>query len=85
MVRHVFEAVLCLQLGPVDLEFDTRITYQGGRFQADIEAVEVRTGQGWIPVPTLIALVEESPALFDALRDHACGRIADARCVARRL
>ncbi|MGF7175865.1 hypothetical protein [Azospirillum doebereinerae] len=85
MTRHLFEAVLRLQLGPVDRDFEARITYQGGPFQADIETIEVQTEQGWIPVPWLIDLVEDCPALFDALRAHACGRVADARCVARRL
>lgn len=71
MARHVFEAVLCLRLGPVEREFDARITYRGGPFQADIERVEVRTPEGWIPVPNVRDLIEDSPALFDALRAHA--------------
>lgn len=83
MARHVFECVLRLRLGPADREFDARITYQGGPFQADIETVEVRTGEGWIRVPDVVDLIADSAALFDALRDHASGRNADARVVAR--
>lgn len=74
-----------LQLGPVDREFDARVTFHAGPRGADIEAVEVRTDRGWLPRPDLIALIETCPALTDALRDHAAGRLADARCLARRL
>ncbi|PWC47168.1 hypothetical protein TSA6c_10850 [Azospirillum sp. TSA6c] len=60
-----------------------RIIYQGGPFRADIEVIEIRTRQGWIRAPWLIDLVEDCAPLFDMLRDHAAGRVADARAVAR--
>ncbi|WP_377808002.1 host-nuclease inhibitor Gam family protein [Azospirillum sp. A29] len=52
-MRTEWDGVLCLQLGPVDRHFAVRITYQGGPFRADIEAIEIRTAQGWIRAPWL--------------------------------
>lgn len=82
-MRTEWDGVLCLQLGPVDRHFAVRITYQGGPFRADIEAIAIRTPQGWIRAPWLIDLVGDYAPLFDMLRDHAVGRLADARAVAR--
>lgn len=82
-MRTEWDGVLRFRLGPVDRRFDARIIYQGGPFRADIEAIEIRTEQGWIAAPWLIGLVEDCAPLFDRLRDHAAGRSADARAVAR--
>lgn len=82
VTRHIYDCVLRLQLGPAEREFDARITYQGGRFQADIERIEVRCGLFWLAVPGLLELVEDCDLLFDSLRDHAAGRLEDARTVA---
>ncbi|PWC86062.1 hypothetical protein TSH100_13900 [Azospirillum sp. TSH100] len=82
-MRTEWDGVLCLQLGLVDRQFDARIVYQAGPFRADIRAIEIRTAQGWLPVPWLLDLVEDSAPLFDMLRDHAAGRTADARRIAR--
>jgi len=82
-MRTEWDGVLCLQLGPVDRHFAVRITYQGGPFRADIKAIEIQTAQGWIRAPWLIDLVEDCAPLFDMLRDHAVGRVADAQAVAR--
>lgn len=86
MARFVFDCVLRLVLGPADREFEARITYQGGRWQADVEAVEVLiSGGGWMPCPDLRQLVQDDPDLCDALRDHACGVMIAARADAAAL
>lgn len=82
-MRTEWDGVLTLQLGPVDRQFDARIVYQAGPFRADIQGIEIRTPQGWLPVPWLLELMEDSAPLFDMLRDHAAGRMADARTIAR--
>ncbi len=71
MIRLVYECELGLRLGPVDVEFDARITYQAGRWQADVESIELLDDTTWVSVPVLIDLLEECPALYDALRHHA--------------
>ncbi|MBF5094400.1 hypothetical protein F1643_07790 [Azospirillum sp. INR13] len=61
-MRTEWDGVLCLQLGPVDRHFAVRITYQGGPFRADIEAIEIQTSQGWLRAPCRSAGHRAGPA-----------------------
>nr|WP_247897048.1 hypothetical protein [Azospirillum argentinense] len=75
--------MLTLALGPAERQYDARIQYRGGRWEANIDRVEIRMADEWVAVPWALELLEDSGSLYDELRAHVVGRLADAREMAR--
>lgn len=82
-MRCEYDTVLTLALGPAERQYDARIQYRGGRWEAAIDRVEIRMGDAWVSVPWALELLEDSGSLYDELRAYAVGRLADARAMAR--
>lgn len=82
-MRCEYDTVLTFALGPAEREYDARIQYRGGRWEASIDRVEIRMGDEWVAVPWVLPLLEDSAPLYDELRAYAVGRLADAREIAR--
>ncbi len=82
-MRCQYDTVLALRLGPAEREFDARIWYRGGRWEAAIDRIEIQVAGQWIAAPWAFDLIEDSAPLYDELRAYAVGRLADARATAR--
>lgn len=82
-MRCEYDTVLTLALGSAERQYDARIQYRGGRWEANIDRVEIRMGDEWVAVPWALPLLEDSGSLYDDLRAYAVGRLADAREMAR--
>ncbi|WP_448208467.1 hypothetical protein [Azospirillum sp. sgz302134] len=84
MARCEYDTVLRLRLGPAEREYNARIQFRGGRWEANIDRLEICVSGEWISAPWALDLIEDSAPLFDELRAHAVGRLADARETARK-
>ncbi|GAA4258979.1 hypothetical protein GBZ26_03935 [Azospirillum formosense] len=82
-MRCEYDTVLTLALGSAERQYDARIQYRGGRWEASIDRVEIRMGDEWVAVPWVLPLLEDSGSLYDELRAYAVGRLTDAREIAR--
>ncbi|MBB3267602.1 hypothetical protein FHW79_005263 [Azospirillum sp. OGB3] len=82
-MRCEYDTVLTLALGSAERQYDARIQYRGGRWEANIDRVEIRVGDEWVTAPWALPLLEDSGSLYDDLRAYAVGRLADAREMAR--
>lgn len=83
---YEIDTTLRVALGDADREFEARLRYIGGPFQADIQSVEILWPDGqWLEAPWLLDVFENNDALYDALRDHTTGRLMEERRAAAAL
>lgn len=69
--RVEFDTVLTVCIGAAEREWDARVIYWAGPWQAEIERIEICEAGTWIGAPWLMDLIGDSAPLFDALRAHA--------------